>query len=78
MQFSTAQKPIGQNGSVSQTLMTPANSIQRPSTSTQISYLNARGAPGPTSHSSHTSPQNMLSQLAFKQVPGPMYSKKPE
>ena len=67
MQFAAGQKPA------SSTQVTPANNITRPSTATQISYLNQRGVAQPASHSTHTSPQNVLSSINFK--PGPLNKK---
>ena len=68
MQFAAGQKTS------TSTHVTPANNITRPSTATQISYLNQRSAQ-PISHSTHTSPQHVLSSMAFKQVPMPLGKK---
>mmetsp|Transcript_16400 Transcript_16400/g.22189 ORF Transcript_16400/g.22189 Transcript_16400/m.22189 type:complete len:80 (-) Transcript_16400:59-298(-) len=70
MQFTAGQKHHPGISSASSTHNMPASNIARPSTATQIGqYLHQRGVAQPISHSTHTSPQNMLSTMAFNQVP---------
>ena len=83
MQFNTGQKgsitstgaPTGITSSTS-THQMQASSIARPSTATQIGhYLHQRGVAQPISQSTHASPQNLLSSMAFNQVPMPLKKK---
>ena len=56
-----------------------ANQIARPSTATQLTYLNTRASAAQQvgSHSTHTSPQNMMT-ISFKPVVPSHMNKKSE